>query len=119
MSTVGTHIALLDALDLGAIQDQHARHAIRLLLNLVEEVKQENRTLREENQRLRDEVNRLKGEQGKPTIKANTPTPPAPDYSSERERRPPQARGTRGKRAPIPVDREQVLTVDPTTLPPD
>lgn len=62
-------------------------HAIRLLLNLVEEVKQENRVLREENQRLRDENRRLKGEQGKPKVKANTPKTPAPDYSSERERR--------------------------------
>src|SRR3712207_390633 len=84
--------ALLDALDLGAIPDQHARQAIRLLLNLVEEVKQENGSLREENQRLRDENNRLKGEQGKPTIKANTPKTPPPDYSSERERRQPRDR---------------------------
>jgi FtsZ-binding cell division protein ZapB len=111
--------ARLDALDLGAIRDEHARQAIRLLLNLIEEVKQENRTLRDENQRLRDENNRLKGEQSKPTIKANTPKTAAPDYSSERERHQPQERGKRGKRAPISVDREQVLTVEPATLPPD
>ena len=111
--------ALLDALDLGAIPDEHARHAIRLLLNLVEEVKQENRTLRDDNQRLRDEVTRLKGEQGKPTVKANTPKTPAPDYSSERERHQPRQRGKRGKRAPIPIDREQVLPVDRATLPSD
>ncbi len=100
--------ALLDALDLGAIQDVHARHAIRLLLNLVEELKQENRTLREDNQRLRDENNRLKGEQGTPNVKPNTPTP---DYASERERRQVQDRGKRGKRA-------QTLRVEPATLPP-
>src|SRR5687768_9939506 len=110
---------MLDALDLSRIHDEHARQAIRLLLNLVEELKQDNRALREENQRLRDETNRLKGEQGKPTIKANTPKPAAPDYSSERERRQPQDRGKRGHRAPVPIDREQVLPVDPTTLPPD
>jgi FtsZ-binding cell division protein ZapB len=71
--------SLLDALDLSAIQDPHARQAIRLLLNLVDELKQENRSLRDDNQRLRDENNRLKGEQGKPKVKANTPAPPAPD----------------------------------------
>ncbi len=113
------HNVLLDALDLNRIQDEHARQAIRLLLNLVEEVKQENRSLREDNQRLRDENNRLKGEQGKPTIKANTPKHAAPDYSSERERRQPRERGKRGKRAPIAIDREQVLPVDPALLPPD
>jgi cell division protein FtsB len=119
MKSQNTANALLDALDLDAIRDEHARHAIRRLLNLVEEVKQENRSLREENQRLRDENNRLKGEQGKPKVKANTPKTPASDYSSERERRQAQQRGTRGKRAPVPIDREQVLTVDPATLPPD
>jgi hypothetical protein len=119
MSRSTPDTSLLDALDLGAIQDQHARQAIRLLLNLVEEIKQENRSLRDENQRLRDEVNRLKGEQGKPTIKANTPKPPAPDYSSEQERRQPKQRGKRGKREPIKVDRTQLLIVDPALLPPD
>ncbi len=46
-----------------------ARQAITLLLDLVEELKQENDSLRGEAQRLRDEINRLKGEQGKPNIK--------------------------------------------------
>lgn len=110
---------LLAALDLNGIQDEHTRQAMRLLLNLVEEVQQENQRLREENQRLRDENSRLKGEQGKPIIKANTPTAPAPDYSSERERRQTRDRGKRGKRAPVPIDREQTLHVDPASLPPD
>ena len=110
---------MFDALDLSRIQDEAVRQAIRGLLNLVEELKQENRALREDNQRLRDTINQLKGEHGKPAVKGNRPTPPAPDYSSERERHPPQRRGKRGPRAPIPIDREQTLTVDPTTLPPD
>ena len=110
---------MLDALDLSRIQDESVRQAIRLLLNLVEELKQENRALREDNQRLRDALNHLKGEQGKPAVKGNRPNSPAPDYSSERERHPPQRRGKRGPRAPIPIDREQTLTVDPATLPPD
>ena len=75
---------MLDALDLSQIHDEPARQAIRGLLNLVEDLKQENRALREDNQRLRDAINHLKGEQGKPGIKGTTPKPPAPDYSSER-----------------------------------
>ena len=59
---------MLDTLDLNSIQDEHARQCILLLLNLVDELTQENRTQREELQRLRDEINRLKGEQGQPTI---------------------------------------------------
>jgi FtsZ-binding cell division protein ZapB len=119
MSRPKPDTTLLDALDLSAIQDPHARQAIRLLLNLVEEVKQENRALREENQRLRDENNRLKGEQGKPLIKPNTPSPSSPDYSSEHERHSPRERGKRTKRASLPIDRTQVLRVDPALLPPD
>ncbi len=119
MSRPKPDTTLLDALDLSAIQDVHAQQAIRLLLNLVEEVKQENRLLRDENQRLRDENNRLKGEQGQPRIKANTPTPPSSDYSSEQERHTPRGRGKRTTRDPLPVDREQLLTVEPATLPPD
>jgi hypothetical protein len=119
MSHADTHTALLDALDLQRIPDAHAREAIHLVLNVVEELKQDNRSLRAENQRLRDEINRLKGEQGTPTIKPNVAPAAPPDYSSERERRPPQARGKRGPRAPIPIDREQVVLVDPATLPPD
>ena len=54
------------------IQDvEGARQAVVLLLNLVEELKQETLTQRAEIQRLRDEINRLKGEQGKPDIKAS------------------------------------------------
>ena len=110
---------MCDALELNHIQDEPARQAIRGLLNLIEDLKQETRALREDNQRLRDALNHLKGEQGKPVIKGNTPPRPAPDYSSERERHPPQRRGKRGARAPIRIDREQTLTVDPATLPPD
>ena len=55
---------MLEDLDLSSIQDEGIRQCIVMLLNLVEDLKQENRALREENQRLRDEINRLKGEQG-------------------------------------------------------
>ncbi len=63
---------MLEDLDLSSIQGKGTRQCVVLLLNLVEDLKQEHRALREENQRLRDEINRLKGEQGKPTIKPGT-----------------------------------------------
>jgi hypothetical protein len=109
---------MFDALDLNRIQDEHARQGIRLLLNLVEELQQDNRSLREENQRLRDAINRLQGEQGKPEIKPHI-AKPSPDHSSERERRQPRERVKRNKRDCIAIDREQVLTVERAHLPPD
>jgi len=110
----------LPAIALDQIADVGARHAICGLLNLVEELMTENRTLRAEVQRLRDENNRLKGEQGQPTIKANTKsTAPAGDHASERERRRPTPRQVSGTLQQITIDRTEVLPVDPTLLPPD
>jgi hypothetical protein len=96
-----------------------ARQAIKLLLNLVEELKQENERLRIEVQQLGDEINRLKGEQGKPDIKAGQKRRPASDHSSEVERR--QARGHRksGKVHKIKVNREEKLKVERSQLPTD
>jgi hypothetical protein len=110
----------LPVIDLEQITDAGARHAICGLLNLVEELVTENRTLRAEVQRLRDENNRLKGEQGRPTITANTkPAAAAGDHSSERERRRSAPRQVSGKLQQIAIDRTEVLAVDPTRLPPD
>ncbi len=107
---------MLDALDLSRIQDESTRQCILLLLNLMEELKQENQALREDNQRLRDEINRLKGEHGKPPTK---PNPPPPDRSSEQERRVPRDRMKRAKHAKLTIHREQFLPLDPATLPSD
>jgi hypothetical protein len=110
--------APLEDLDLSGIQDEGVRQCLVLLLNLVEELEQDNHRLREENQQLRDEVNRLKGEQGKPTIKPRA-KPTATDHSSEPERRQHRPR-KKGRKLPlVQIDREQVLKVDPTILPPD
>ena len=113
---------MLSELNLSGIQDAHARRCLVMLLNLVEDLQQENHQLQEENQRLRDEINRLKGEQGQPKIKRNTLQPPLPastDYSSERERHTPKKWSKERKGETIRIDREQVLAVDPLTLPPD
>ena len=111
-------MSIFDAIDLSAIQDEQAREGILLLLNLVEEQSQLIRTLQAENQRLKDEINRLKGEQGQPPIKPNVPPAPT-NYSSEKERRQPQARAARRKREAIPIDREVVLEVEQASLPAD
>jgi hypothetical protein len=113
---------MLDQFDPNDIHDiEGARQAIIHLLNLVEEIVSENRTLREENQRLRDENNRLKGEQGKPKVKPSkrVATASGVDHSSERERRTRKPRARRAKLEQIQVDREQTLTLDRAQLPKD
>ncbi len=110
---------MLEDLDLSSIQDEGTRQCIVLLLNLVEDLKQENRALREENQRLRDEINRLKGEQGKPTIKPGAKPNTTTNYSSEQQRHQSRSHQKGNKVQQIQIDREQVLSIDPALLPPD
>src|SRR5437867_9395334 len=110
---------MLEDLDLHSIADEQARELVRRLLNLLEDVRADLRAAQAEIQRLRDEINRLKGEQGTPKIKANTPPPPRQNHSSEQERRQPKAWSKRSKTAHIPIDRAQVLLVNPDRLPPD
>jgi hypothetical protein len=109
----------LGTIELEAIPDEGARTAIRGLLDLVERVVAENRTLREENQRLRDEVNRLKGERGKPSFPPKRSATEATDHSSERERRQPRAWQKRTKLDRLTLHERVRLGVDPATLPPD
>ena len=110
---------MLEDLDLHSIADEQARELVRRLLNLLEDVRADLRAAQAEIQRLRNEINRLKGEQGQPTIKPNTPQPPPKDLSSEQERRTPKAWSKGRKMDRIPIDREHVVAVDPTGLPPD
>src|SRR3989449_10309785 len=117
--STGASGTMLEDLDLHSIADEQARELVRRLLNLLEDVRAELRAAQAEIQRLRNEINRLKGEQGQPTIKPNTPQPPPKDLSSEQERRTPQAWSKGRKTDRIPIDREQVVAVDPARLPPD
>jgi len=110
---------MLEDLDLNSIADDRARELVRQLLSLLEGVMADLRAAQAEIQRLHDEINRLKGEQGQPTIKPNTPQPLPKDHSSEQERRTPQTWSKGRKTDHIPIDREQVVHVDPAHLPPD
>ncbi len=110
---------MFDELDLDRITDEYARGVIGRLLNAVEELLAANRALQDENRRLREEIQRLKGEQGPPQIRGNTRPAAPPDYSSEAERHVPQTWTKRPKRPHLRIDREQVLEVDPATLPAD
>src|SRR6266568_1229594 len=115
----GASGTMLEDLDLHSIADEQARELVRRLLNVLEDVRADLRAAQAEIQRLRNEINRLKGEQGQPAIKPNTPQPPPKDLSSEQERRTPKAWSKGRKTDRIPIDREHVVAVDPTDLPPD
>ncbi len=110
---------MLEDLALHSIADAQARELVRRRLNLLEDVRADRRAAQAEIQRLRNEINRLKGEQGPPASKPNTPPPPPKDLSSEQERRTPQAWSKGRKTDRIPIDREQVVAVEPARLPPD
>jgi hypothetical protein len=111
---------MLPGFDPNQITDlEGSRQAITLLLNLVEELKQENERLRAEVQQLRDEINRLKGEQGKPDIKPGKPAKAASKHSSEQERRQPKLRRKSSKVNKIEVNREEKLSVARDQLPAD
>jgi hypothetical protein len=113
---------MLEHFDPNDIQDlESARQAIIHILNLVEELASENRTLREENQHLRDENNRLKGEQGKPQVKPSKKLRSAStsDHSSEQARRRRKKRTRRPKIKRIQIDREWKLELDHGQLPED
>lgn len=96
-----------------------ARQVITLLLNLVEEMKQENERLRTQVQQLRDEINRLKGEQGKPDIKPGKSGKTTDKHSSEQERRQTKPHHKGRKVNQIVVNREEKLSVARDQLPAD
>jgi hypothetical protein len=113
---------MLENFDPNAIQDlAGARQAIALLLNLIENLSADLREAQIEIQRLRDENNRLKGEQGKPDIQpSKKPGAPSPaHHSSERERHQPSAWKKSSKVDEIHIDREQIVPIEPSLLPPD
>lgn len=97
---------------------EEALAALRVLLNVVEDLSHTNHELRSEVQALKDEVNRLKGEQGKPNIKPSKKVVEK-KHSSEPERRKPKAWKKGEKRSKIIVHQEKKVEVDKSTLPAD
>lgn len=107
---------MLEEFDPTTIEDEGLRQVVISLMNLVEQLSAKVQEQAEEIQRLRDENNRLKGEQGKPKIKANKP---APNLSSEKERRESKLHHKANKQAQIRIDRVEVVKVDTCRLPTD
>ena len=112
------------------------RELVQRLLNCIETLVTDLNEAQAEMQRLRDELARLKGEKGKPKFKANgSPDPddddddssrPAPDQASGKQPRSnlkPQPGTNSGPSVPwkarIAVDREEVVKLDRSQLPPD
>jgi regulator of replication initiation timing len=113
---------VFEAIDLDNLENtEQVRQGLRLLLNLLEELKTDNQRLRAENQQLRDELHRLKGEQGQPDFKANKPKSQssATDHSSEQNRRRRKRHQKQSKVDQIKIDRVEVVEVDPAILPAD
>lgn len=119
---------ILDELtgELDSIADKKAVAIIKILINLVEMLADENARLKEEVQQLKDEINRLKGEQGKPDIRGQSKgrgKTGGSNLSSEADR---NKRGGKKERKPkskktqtVHVDRRVTIEFDKTTLPDD
>lgn len=82
------------------IHDEQLSEAVRLLLQLIEELSENNEKLKAENQKLRDEISLMKGEQPKPNIK-------------------PSGKKPKTKKPKIKIDRVEVCEVDKDILPDD
>ena len=111
---------ILQKVDLANIQDERARECLRLLLNLIESLTADLRKAQAENLYLREQLNRRQGGGGKPGPSKDTAAPAS--QSSEKERAEPSETKQRTKRSKldrIRIDREEVLTLDRTSIPPD
>jgi hypothetical protein len=112
---------ILQNVDLASIQDERARKCIGLLLNLVESLTADLRKAQAEILYLKQQLKRggkAGGGQSDPSKEAARPTA----RSSEKQRGEPPETSTRGKGSKldrIRIDREQVLKLDRTALPPD
>jgi regulator of replication initiation timing len=112
-------LSTLETIDPSTIADEPVRQTMQILLNRIEQLEAELKTVKEENQQLRDENNRLKGEQGKPDIKAKNKKGFASNHDSEKERKTPKKHDKSSKNSSIIIDRTEILHYPQEKLPPD
>ena len=105
-------------IDLTGIEDEKARAIIRLLLNLVEDLRGELKKAHQEIAYLREQLRLRPGGGGKPCGHPES-SPPQQTHSSEKERSEPKQRTRRAKLSEIRIDKEVKLDLDRATLPPD
>jgi hypothetical protein len=112
--------------ELDSITDKKALTIIKVLINLVEMLAEENARLKEMVQTLKDEINRLKGEQGKPDIRGQSKgsdgsSTGSSNHSSEKERK--RRKGNnknKGKSTKnIRIDKRVIIELDKAQLPDD
>ncbi len=106
----------LQKIDLAGVEDERARAIIRLLLNVVEDLRGELKKAQQEIAYLRERLRLRQGGEGKP---GDNSSPPQPPRSSEKERNEPKERTKREKLSRIKIDREVKLDVDRASLPAD
>jgi Transposase IS66 family len=109
--------------ELDTIADQKAVTIIKVLVNLVEMLVEENIRLKETVQQLKDEINRLKGEQGKPNIPGQSKGGAGnSNHSSEEDRKKRGNGNTKNKgkgKKNINIDRRITIPMDKAQLPND
>lgn len=110
---------ILRNVDLASIQEERAREIIRLLLNLVESLTADLRKAQTEIAFLRQQLKDRKGGGGKPGSTGDG-SPAARSSEKERRETTEKTERTKGSKLDrIHIDREEVLRVDPSLLPPD
>lgn len=112
--------------DIDSIADKKAVSIIKVLINLIEMLADENVELKSTNQELKDEINRLKGEQGKPDVRKQTKGDDESnnsDHSSEKNRNKKgnikKRKAKKSKKKIVRIDRKVIIAIDKTTLPDD
>ena len=126
----------LQDIDLAELNlDPATSKLVRRLLNCIETLVEDLDEAQTEIQRLRDELARLKGEKGQPKFKASRPLDDDDDHATSgsapdqtngdqpRSNRKPKSDPDAGQSVPrseqIAVDREEVVNLDRSQLPPD
>ena len=123
MKKIPQDLQNLQDIDLAELNlDPTVHELVQRLLNCTEILVADLNEAQVEIQQLRDEIARLKGEKGKPNIKANN----SPDQSTDdntKSNRKPKSSANSGQRVPrkkrIKIDREEVIKLDRSQLPPD